>query len=81
MIISLIPPPFVILKRMKINNKSKVAMDIFHQARRRIAIISGLKDIRILALQKGTNANDLIEEGMKYVIEKYLKQNNESQQV
>jgi len=36
------------------------------------------KDIRILALQKGTNANDLIEEGMKYVIEKYSKQNNES---
>ncbi|MBU5436894.1 hypothetical protein KQI42_02670 [Tissierella sp. MSJ-40] len=39
------------------------------------------KDIRILALQKGTNANDLIEEGMKYVIKKYSKQNNEPQQV
>lgn len=29
------------------------------------------RDIRILALQKKLNANDLIEEGMKYVIEKY----------
>ena len=27
---------------MKINNKSKVAMNIFHQARRRIALIEGL---------------------------------------
>ena len=27
---------------MKINNKSKVAMNIFHQARRRIALIAGL---------------------------------------
>jgi hypothetical protein len=27
---------------MKINNKSKVAMNIFHQARRRIALIVGL---------------------------------------
>jgi len=27
---------------MKINNKSKVAMDIFHQARRRIALIASL---------------------------------------
>jgi len=27
---------------MKINNKSKVAMDIFHQAKRRIALIACL---------------------------------------
>jgi hypothetical protein len=27
---------------MKINNKSKVVMDIFHQARRQIALIAGL---------------------------------------
>jgi len=27
---------------MKINNKSKVAMDIFHQARRQIDLIAGL---------------------------------------
>jgi len=27
---------------MKINNKSKVVMNIFHQARRRIALIAGL---------------------------------------
>ena len=27
---------------MKINNKSKIAMNIFHQARRRIALIAGL---------------------------------------
>ena len=27
---------------MKINNKSKVAMNIFHQAMRRIALIAGL---------------------------------------
>jgi len=27
---------------MKINNMSKVAMDIFHQARRRIALIASL---------------------------------------
>ena len=27
---------------MKINNKSKVTMNIFHQARRRIALIAGL---------------------------------------
>jgi len=31
-----------ILRHMKINNKSKVAMNIFHQARRRIALIAGL---------------------------------------
>lgn len=37
------------------------------------------KSIRILALQRGNNANDLIEEGMKYVIEKYTKQNNKSE--
>jgi len=28
------------LRHMKINNKSKVAMNIFHQARRRIALIA-----------------------------------------
>jgi hypothetical protein len=27
---------------MKMNNNSKVAMDIFHQVRRRIALIAGL---------------------------------------
>jgi len=27
---------------MKINNRSKVAMDILHQARRQIALIAGL---------------------------------------
>ncbi len=36
-------------------------------------------NIRILALQNGLNANDLIEEGMKYVIEKYTKQDNDPQ--
>ena len=30
--------------------------------------------IRILALKKGCNANDLIEEGMKMVLNKYEKQ-------
>jgi len=29
-------------RHMKINNKSEVAMNIFHQARRRIALIAGL---------------------------------------
>ena len=29
-------------RHMKINNKSKIAMDIFYQARRQIAIIVGL---------------------------------------
>jgi len=33
---------FVELMHMKINNRSKVAMNIFHQARRRIALIAGL---------------------------------------
>jgi hypothetical protein len=36
-------------------------------------------EIKILAIKLRTNANDLIEEGMKYVIEKYSKQDNESQ--
>lgn len=31
------------------------------------------KNIRILALQKGINANDLIEEGMKLIIERENK--------
>jgi len=30
------------IRHMKINNRSKVAMNIFHQARRRIALIAGL---------------------------------------
>ena len=33
------------------------------------------KIIRILALQKGVNANDLIEEGMKLIIEREDKKN------
>ena len=33
------------------------------------------KDIRILALQKGLNANDLIEEGMKYILEREGQKN------
>jgi len=33
---------FVGFRHMKINNRSKVAMNIFHQARRRIALIAGL---------------------------------------
>ena len=33
------------------------------------------KSIRILALQKGVNANDLIEEGMKLIIEREDKKN------
>ena len=33
------------------------------------------KNIRILALQKGVNANDLIEEGMKLIIEREDKKN------
>jgi hypothetical protein len=36
-------------------------------------------EIKILAIKLRTNANDLIEEGMKYVIEKYSNQDNESQ--
>ncbi|SHK08675.1 hypothetical protein [Tepidibacter formicigenes] len=36
-------------------------------------------EIKILAIKLKTNANDLIEEGMKYVIEKYKKQDNNSQ--
>ena len=35
------------------------------------------KSIRILALQKGVNANDLIEEGMKLIIEREDKKNLE----
>ncbi|WP_297522110.1 hypothetical protein [uncultured Clostridium sp.] len=31
------------------------------------------KNIRMLALQKGVNANDLIEEGMKLIIDKENK--------
>lgn len=38
-------------------------------------------EIRILAIRLKKNTNDLIEEGMKYVIEKYKTQNNESQQI
>ena len=30
--------------------------------------------IKILALKKKTNANDLIEEGMRYVLKKYQEQ-------
>ena len=33
------------------------------------------KSIRILALQKGVNDNDLIEEGMKLIIEREDKKN------
>lgn len=33
------------------------------------------KNIRILALQKGVNANDLIEEGMKLIIDRENKKN------
>ena len=33
------------------------------------------KSNRILALQKGVNANDLIEEGMKLIIEREDKKN------
>ena len=36
-------------------------------------------EIKILAIKLKTNANDLIEEGMKYVIEKYKNQDNRSQ--
>ena len=32
----------ILIRHTKINNKSKVAMNIFHQARRRIALIAGL---------------------------------------
>ena len=35
------------------------------------------KNIRILALQKGINANDLIEEGMKLIIERENKKEKE----
>ncbi|EOU1579248.1 hypothetical protein WHY28_02575 [Clostridium perfringens] len=35
------------------------------------------KNIRILALQKGINANDLIEEGMKLIIERENKKDKE----
>ena len=31
------------------------------------------KQIRILALQLDKNANDLLEEGMEYVLKKYTK--------
>lgn len=33
------------------------------------------KSIRILALKKGVNANDLIEEGMRYILERENKEN------
>lgn len=33
------------------------------------------KNIRILALTKGINANDLIEEGMRYILEREDKEN------
>lgn len=33
------------------------------------------KNIRMLALQKGVNANDLIEEGMKLIIDRENKEN------
>jgi hypothetical protein len=33
------------------------------------------KSIRILAFQRGVNANGLIEEGMKYIIERESKKN------
>ena len=36
-------------------------------------------EIRILAIKLKTNANDLIEEGMKYIIEKYTNQDNKAQ--
>jgi len=34
--------PFWLVRHMKINNKSKFAMNIFHQTRRRITLIIGL---------------------------------------
>lgn len=36
-------------------------------------------EIKILAIKLKTNANDLIEEGMMYVIEKYKNQDNKPQ--
>ncbi|MFW5962206.1 MAG: hypothetical protein ACOCQR_01145 [bacterium] len=36
------------------------------------------KEIKFLALQQDKNANDLIEEGMKYVIDKHKKENIKS---
>ncbi|ARE89774.1 hypothetical protein [Clostridium formicaceticum] len=36
-------------------------------------------EIKILAIKLKTNANDLIEEGMKYVIEKHKNQDDKSQ--
>lgn len=36
------------------------------------------QQIRILALKNNCNANDLMEEGMKYIINKYENQNNEA---
>jgi len=38
-------------------------------------------EIKILATKLKVNANDLIEEGMKYVIEKYTNQDNKPQQI
>ena len=36
-------------------------------------------EIKILAIKSKVNANDLIEEGMKYVLEKYKNKDNKSQ--
>lgn len=35
-------------------------------------------EIKILAIKLKTNANNLIEEGMKYVLEKYTNKEDES---
>lgn len=35
--------------------------------------------IRILAIQTGKNANDLIEEGMEYVLKKYSNEKSSAQ--
>ncbi len=35
-------------------------------------------EIKILAIKLKTNANDLIEEGMRYIIEKNKDKNNKS---
>lgn len=37
--------------------------------------------IRILAIQTGKNANDLIEEGMEYVLKKYSNEKSSAQWV
>ena len=41
-LISQVDVSTALFRHMKINNKSKVAMNIFHQARRRIALIARL---------------------------------------